>query len=52
MMAPPSPVHGALASSVSRLVGNQLRRPCRTLSEAGIMLPWSDTSFYVADLWP
>ena len=50
MMAPPSPTHGALASSVSRLVGNQLRRPCRTLSEAGIVLPWSDTSFYVADV--
>lgn len=50
MMAPPSPTHGALASSVSRLIGNQLRRPCRTLSEAGITLPWSDTSFYVADV--
>ncbi|MGD9508004.1 MAG: Uma2 family endonuclease [Geminicoccaceae bacterium] len=50
MMAPPSPVHGALAASVSRVVGNQLRRPCRTLSDAGITLPWNDTSCYVADV--
>ena len=50
MMAPPSPTHGALASRVSRLVGNQLRRPCEGLSEAGITLPWSDTGFYVADV--
>ena len=50
MMAPPSPTHGALASSISRLIGNRLRRPCRTVSEAGIVLPWSDTSFYVADV--
>ena len=50
MMAPPSPTHGALAARVSRLLGNQLRRPCEALSEAGIMLPWSDTSFYVADV--
>jgi Uma2 family endonuclease len=39
MMAPPSPTHGALASNISRLVGNQLGRPCRTVSEAGIVLP-------------
>ena len=50
MMAPPSPTHGALAANVSRLIGNQLLRPCRTVSEAGITLPWSDMSFYVADV--
>ena len=50
MMAPPSPTHGALASGISRLIGNQLRRPCRTVGEAGVTLPWSDTSYYVADV--
>lgn len=50
MMAPPSPTHGALAARISRQLGNRLRRPCEPLSEAGIVLPWSDTSFYVADV--
>lgn len=50
MMAPPSPTQGALASSISRLIGNRLPRPCRTVSEAGIVLPWNDTSYYVADV--
>lgn len=50
MMAPRAPTHGALASSASRLIGNQLRGSCKTVSEAGITLPWSDTSYYVADV--
>ena len=50
MMAPPSPTHGALASRISRQLGNRLKRPCEPLSEAGIVLPWSDTNFYVADV--
>jgi len=42
--------HGALASRVSRPIGNRLGSACEALSEAGITLPWSDTSFYVADV--
>jgi Uma2 family endonuclease len=50
VMAPASPTHGALASRVSRPIGNRLGSACEALSEAGITLPWSDTSFYVADV--
>lgn len=50
MMVPPSATHGVLAARVARGLGNSLAAPCEVLSEAGILLPWTSHSFYVADL--
>lgn len=50
MMAPPAPLHGALAMRMGRALGNRLQPPCEVLGEAGILLPWSGRNFYVADL--
>lgn len=50
MMAPPARLHGVLAMRIGRYLGNQLRPPCEPQGEAGIVLPWTDTSYYVADV--
>ena len=50
MMAPPARLHGVLAMRIGRHLGNQLRPPCEPQGEAGIVLPWTDTSYYVADV--
>jgi Uma2 family endonuclease len=50
MMAPASRAHGLLAARVARAIGNRLRPPCEPQAEAGILLPWTTHSFYVADL--
>lgn len=50
MMAPPARLHGILAMRIGRHLGNQLRPPCEPQGEAGIVLPWTDTSYYIADV--
>lgn len=50
MMAPPAPLHGALAARMARSIGNRLKAPCEVISEAGIFLPKDAHDFYVADL--
>ena len=50
MMAPPARAHGILAARIGRRLGNQLRPPCEPQNEAGVVLPWTDTSYYVADV--
>ncbi|HEY0837315.1 MAG TPA: Uma2 family endonuclease [Azospirillum sp.] len=49
-MAPPSAMHGAIASGLSRQIGNRLRSPCRTISEAGIQVPGRVDSYFQADV--
>jgi len=49
-MAPPSAFHGAIASGLSRQIGNHLRSPCRTISEAGILVPGRADSYFQADV--
>jgi Uma2 family endonuclease len=48
-MAPPSGIHGALAAGLAVAIGAKLVRPCRVVTEAGIMLP-DRTAYYQADL--
>ena len=48
-MAPPSGIHGALAAGLALAIGAQLVRPCRVVTEAGIMLP-DRNAYYQADL--
>src|SRR4051794_18805426 len=50
MMAPPGRTHGVLAMRLGRALGNRLAPPCEPQGEAGILLPWTSQSFYVADL--
>lgn len=50
MMAPAARAHGVLVARATRLVGNRLRPPCEPQIEAGILLPWTSHSFYVADI--
>jgi Uma2 family endonuclease len=50
MMAPPARVHSLLAARIARHLGNRLRPPCEAHVEAGIVLPWTNMSFYVADV--
>ena len=50
MMAPPARLHGILAARIVRRLGDQLRPPREPQNEAGIVLPWTDTSYYVADV--
>ncbi|MEK0082095.1 Uma2 family endonuclease [Benzoatithermus flavus] len=50
MMAPAARLHGILASRADFALRSRLRRPCEPQAEAGILLPWTNHSFYVADL--
>jgi Uma2 family endonuclease len=49
-MAPAMRVHTIIAARIGRSIGNRLRPPCEVHTEAGILLPWSDGDYYVADL--
>jgi len=51
-MAPPAPAHGALSVRLGAMIdaGLRSRRPCMAYSEAGIVPPGRDDTFYVADL--
>ncbi len=50
MMAPPSRIHGVMASRVDGALRRQLRPPCEPQVEAGIVCPWDDFSYFVADV--
>ncbi|MEO5338648.1 MAG: Uma2 family endonuclease [Magnetospirillum sp. WYHS-4] len=49
-MAPPTASHGTVAANLAITVGGRLRRPCRIISEAGILLPANVDTYYQADL--
>jgi Uma2 family endonuclease len=50
MMAPPARIHGIIAARAVFALRSRLRAPCEPQNEAGILLPWTNQSFYVADL--
>jgi Uma2 family endonuclease len=51
-MTPPTPMHGRLASRLIRRLGAALdgRAPCDVYTEAGIVRPDRNDTFYVADI--
>jgi Uma2 family endonuclease len=49
-MAPPSGIHGALAGGLAVAIGAKLPRPCRVVTEAGIVLPDRIDAYYQADV--
>jgi Uma2 family endonuclease len=50
MMAPPAEAHGELAATLMIEIGGQLKRSCRVISEAGIVVQSRSDTCYVADL--
>jgi Uma2 family endonuclease len=50
MMAPTLEAHGELAAALAMQLGSRVRRPCRVISEAGIVIPDRADTCYVADL--
>ena len=49
-MAPPRDGHGVLVVNLGGELRNHLRPPCRARTEAGIILPHRNDSYYQADL--
>jgi len=49
-MTTPATAHGAIAGVLGRLIGNQLKRPCRVLHQAPIALPAHRDTCYEADI--
>ena len=49
-MAPPSAIHGALAAGLAVAISAKLARPCRVVTEAGILVPGRIDTYYQADL--
>ena len=49
-MAPALRRHRVIAINVGAALHGRLRPPCLAESEAGILLPWSDGDYYVADV--
>lgn len=49
-MAPPSEVHGTVASNLTIRIGSLLKPPCRVVGEAGVVLVDRDDTYYQADL--
>jgi Uma2 family endonuclease len=50
MMAPSLEAHGELAAALTIEIGSRLQRPCRVISEAGIVIPNRADTYYIADL--
>jgi Uma2 family endonuclease len=50
MMAPSLEAHGELVAALTIEIGTRLQRPCRVISEAGILIPDRADTYYVADL--
>ena len=50
MMAPSLEAQGEIAAALSMEIGNRIERPCRMISEAGIVIPDRADTYYVADL--
>jgi Uma2 family endonuclease len=49
-MAPPNDAHGTITANLVVALANAFRPPCRVATEAGILRPDRDDSYYVADL--
>lgn len=49
-MAPPNEAHGTITANLVVALASALRPPCRVPTEAGILRPDRDDSYYVADL--
>src|SRR5918996_2965204 len=49
-MAPPNDAHGTIVMNIGFEIRSRLRPPCRVATEAGILRPHRDDSYYVADL--
>jgi Uma2 family endonuclease len=49
-MAPPNDAHGTITANLVVALASALRPPCRVATEAGILRPDRDDSYYVADL--
>jgi Uma2 family endonuclease len=49
-MAPPNDAHGTIVMNIGFEIRRQLRPPCRVRTEAGILRPNRDDTYYVADL--
>lgn len=49
MMASPARLHCILVSRVTTELRNRLRPPCEPEVEAGVLLPWTASEFFVAD---
>ncbi|MCC7048740.1 MAG: Uma2 family endonuclease [Alphaproteobacteria bacterium] len=49
-VAPPSEAHGTIVQALGRSIGNALKRPCRVVGEAGVLVPGRRDSFFVPDL--
>ena len=49
-MAPPNDAHGTIVMNIGFEIRSRLRPPCRVATEAGILRPSRDDSYYVADL--
>lgn len=49
-MAPPASYHGAIVANTIVAIKRSLRPPCQAISEAGVILPWRNDTYYQADL--
>jgi Uma2 family endonuclease len=49
-MAPPAEAHGAIVANLGSALRAPLRLPCRVITEAGLLLPHRDDTWYQADL--
>jgi Uma2 family endonuclease len=49
-MAPPNDAHGTITVNLAVALANAFKPPCRVATEAGILRPDRDDSYYVADL--
>jgi len=49
-MTTPAMAHGSIAGMLGRLIGNQLKRPCRVLHQAAIALSADRDTCYEADI--
>jgi len=47
---PPSSFHGAIVVKLGGAISRQLKPPCQVISEAGVVLSWSNDTYYQADL--
>jgi Uma2 family endonuclease len=50
MMAPTLEAHGELTAALAMQLGSRVKRPCRVISEAGIVIPDRADTYYIADL--
>jgi Uma2 family endonuclease len=49
-MAPPNDAHGTITVNLAVALANALKPPCRVRTEAGILRPNRDDTYYIADL--